>query len=157
MNGVEEPTDALADEKKAMLRCYLYLPDTLYGTPTVVEECEAIPDPERRELHSRFFYANFDVVEIVDASRVSNLVSEFNERHAKINDCKVVAEAIVGGADILITFDSDMTSKLSPVSEPMRIMSPSAFWASLEIPNDATPDKVPHHSNPLSAQAWWKW
>ncbi len=51
MFGVTEPTDTLANEKKALIRIWFYTPETYYASETVVSEAKAIQEPVRRELH----------------------------------------------------------------------------------------------------------
>ena len=42
LEGVSEPTDALADERKALVRTYFYSPGTFSLLPQVRAECDRI-------------------------------------------------------------------------------------------------------------------
>ena len=51
--GIEEPTDILATEKKALVRSWFYRPGgfAFTLTATVIAEVRQIPDATRREFH----------------------------------------------------------------------------------------------------------
>lgn len=52
--GIEEPTDPLAEERKALIRVWFYTPETYYVLETVAKEVSAIRAVERREFHEDF-------------------------------------------------------------------------------------------------------
>ena len=51
---VQEPIDALAEERKALIRIWFYTPGTFYVSETVVKEVAAIRAADRREFHESF-------------------------------------------------------------------------------------------------------
>jgi uncharacterized membrane protein len=51
--GVEEPTDRLADERKALLRVWFYTSTTFYVSATVEAECARIRNVDSLERHER--------------------------------------------------------------------------------------------------------
>lgn len=157
MAGVSEPNDSLACERKALLRLYLYLPGTLYVTPTILTECAQIQQTDRRELHARFCNVLFDEVTVTKENEVQSLVDKYSANHSGVNDCRILAEAVHGGLGALATYDGDFISHLRSKEKALVLDRPSTIWESMNIPRGATPDKQPHHTNPLSKEEWWKW
>lgn len=156
MAGISEPMDSLASEKKALLRLYLYLPGTLYITPTVLDECAAIRDIERREFHKSF--CNVLIEEVaVPRNQAQELSARYKAYHSGDNDCNILAEAVQGGLNILATYDNDFISHLRSKENRIKLDRPSVIWESMNIPRGGTPDKRPHPSNPLSRESWWQW
>lgn len=157
MAGVSEPTDALTCERKALLRLYLYLPGTLYVTPTVLTECAAIRNTDRRELHASFCNVLFDEMQVEDEDQVSSAATSFSVHHSGTNDCKILAEAVHGRLQVLATYDGDFISHLRSKVNGIKLDRPSTIWESMNIPRGAKPDKKPHHTNSLSNEGWWRW
>ncbi len=54
IGGISEPTDLLAEEKKALLRSWFYKPGTFVLTETVISEVSRIRNIDRREFHESF-------------------------------------------------------------------------------------------------------
>lgn len=157
MDGVAEPTDGLACERKALLRLYLYMPGTFYVTPTVLIECAAIRHTDRRELHASFCNVLFDEVAGTREDEVQSLAAKYSAYHSGANDCRILAEAVHGGLNILATYDGNFISHLRFKETKLKLDKPSNVWESMSIPKGAKPDKQPHHTNPLSRESWWKW
>lgn len=157
MAGVSEPTDALTCERKALIRLYLYLPGTLYVTPTVLNECAKIRQTDRRELHASFCNVLFDEVLVKEENEVQSLAERYSANHSGANDCRILAEAVHGGLRALATYDGDFISHLRSKENTLVLDKPSAIWESMNIPRGAKPEKLPHHTNPLSREKWWKW
>lgn len=157
MAGVSEPTDALTCEKKALLRIYLYLPGTIYVTPTVLTECAAIRNADLRELHSNFCNVLFNEVTVNGVDQVKSLAISYRAHHSGVNDCRILAEAVNGKLHVLATYDGDFISHLRSQVKELKLDRPSSIWESMNIPRGANPDKQPHHTNPLSNEDWWKW
>ena len=157
MDGVSEPTDALACERKALLRLYLYLPGTLYVTPTVLTECAQIRQTDRCELHASFCDVLFNEVSVTKENEVQSLAEKYRANHSGANDCRILAEAVHGGLSALVTYDGDFISHLRYMEKMLVLDRPSTIWESMNIPQGTKPDKHPHLTNPLSREEWWKW
>jgi len=167
IEGVAEPTGPLAEQQRALLRCYLYQPGTLYATPKVIDECSEIRNISRREMHTSYFSSLFDVVDAHDERQTLAILGGLLGHHSGQADCRIVAEAIVGGADVLLTYDSDLIAGLASHSGSLRVLRPADYWSELALPRGAKPYKVPHpggqvagkllEPNPLAAQFWWRW
>lgn len=159
LKNFHEPTDSLAEEKKALFRAYLYSDWTYSVTPTVESECRKISIDERRELHAHFvsiLFLNYsdpcDEIRRKIDSRVEQLVL-FHPRKA---DCTVVAECEYLGQDTLLTYDFDLVKRLSSRTS-ICLRKPSEFWKDLAISRGSTPIKAPNESNPLNHESWWIW
>lgn len=157
MQGVSEPTDDLAEEKKALYRIYLYLPNTFYYTPTVLNECAAIKNKDRRKIHDSYLGASFEEITITDSNAVKRLTNQYAKYHSGIKDCRVLAEAEIGRLDVLLTYDGPFLKHLGNRSNNVSLITPSKMWADLNLPVGAEAHKLPKPSNPLSRQSWWRW
>jgi hypothetical protein len=156
--GIGEPTDRLADERKALIRVWFYTPETYFVTSTVVEECEKIRNAERRAFHRSFIDTLFADPPIQDSKFIKVRASALLLAHPdKTSDCRVLAESEEMGLNVLLSYDQQFLRRLEKASPSVRLITPSAYWASLGIPCGAKPCTVPHHTNPLSTQTWWRW
>jgi len=145
----------LAEEKKALLRLWFYKPGTYSTyilTETVMSEVARIRSLDRREFHESFVRTLF-----LDYPAVQGRAAQFEAYHPKTGDCRILAEAEELELDIVLTYDHDFRKRLSSASGKTKLMTPSSYWASLGIPKGAEPTTVPHHTNPLSEQSWWRW
>lgn len=157
ITGIEEPTDTLAEERKALVRIWYYRPGTFYLSETVVFECARIRQEDRRELHQRFVASSFLDLPVRDCAAVEARATCFRQFHPKLNDCRVLAEAEDLGLNTLLTYDRDFKQRLGPASPLVALTTPSAYWIRLGIPKGTRPQNVPHDTSPLSQQAWWRW
>lgn len=155
--GISEPIDLLASEKKALLRSWFYLPKTYILTETVVSEVSRIRNLERREFHEGFVRTLFCDYPVRNPYIVQARAMQFERMHQKPSDCRMLAEAEELGLDFLLTYDHNFRKRLASASDVVSVMTPSSYWASLNIPKGAPPKKVPDHKNPLSQQSWWRW
>ncbi len=155
LEGVAEPTDALAEQKVALVRTYLYTPGTLWTMPTVKREFERIRDPVRRAKHRSWTSVLFGVYPLKDPKAVRQRAAELEVLHADIDDRMVLAEAEDIGFSVLLSFDADFVKHLTHRTR-LNLTRPVPFWDSLAIPKGATPDKVPNPENPLASQTWWR-
>jgi hypothetical protein len=155
--GIEEPTDALAEERKALIRSWFYMPATFYLPQTVIVECERIRLPERRDLHSSFVMTLFLNMPVRHPGNVAVRTHALMQSHSEMNDCRILAETEDLGLKHLLTYDRLLLQRLHPISDTVTIQTPTAYWQSLAIPRGAKPRTVPHHTNPLSQQTWWRW
>lgn len=157
ITGIVEPTDSLAGERKALIRIWFYALDAYFVTPTVVEECKKIRDAERKEFHRNFIDSLFCDPQTRDAEYVKNRTTALLCVHAKVGDCKILAESEEIELDVLLTYDQRFLRRLGHSSASIRLMTPSAHWESLRLPHGAQPRTKPHQTNPLSTQTWWRW
>lgn len=155
--GIEEPTDALAGERKALIRIWFYTLGTFYVSETVVKEVGAIRTADRREFHDGFVQTLFLDLPVRDRAAVELRTAQLMVSHPQMNDCRVLAEAEDLGLCAILTYDREFKRRLDSASGVVEVMMPSAYWSSLNIPEGASPITAPHHSNPLSGQSWWRW
>ena len=155
-SGISAPTDTLASQKVALARLFFYLPGTLWVTPTVTAECARIRNVSRAELHASFIRVLFGEMPVRDSSAVSARAAVLQQHHARENDCAIVAEAEDVGHSVLLSFDSTLVRRLTPHT-PVQLIEPAQYWNKLSIPRGTKPDKVPHSTNPLSPEDWWRW
>lgn len=155
--GISEPSDSLAGEKKALLRSWFYKPGTFVLTETVISEVNRIRNIDRREFHESFVRTLFNKYPVRDRAAVQGRATQFEVYHPKPSDCLILAEAEELRLDFVLTYDHDFWKRLSCTSGTTKLMKPSAYWANLGIPKGAKPVTEPDHTNPLSAQSWWRW
>lgn len=155
--GISEPIDPLAEEKKALLRSWFYRPGTFILTETVVSEVSETRNVERREFHESFIRTLFLDYPVRNLTTVQTRAAELEMHHPKPNDCRILAEAEELKLDIMLTYDHNFWRRLRPFACATKLMKPSFYWANLGILKDAAPTTVPHPTNPLSEQSWWRW
>jgi predicted nucleic-acid-binding protein len=154
--GLHERTDSLADQKKALVRVFLYDRWGLYVTPTVVVECAAIRNVARAELHASWLNTLFAETTIINVAAVDARARALQAHHSGANDCRIVAEAEDAGVTVMLTFDDDMIARLTPHTS-LRLVRPLDYWNSLGIAPGSQPATSPHATNPLLQQTWWRW
>ena len=157
LEGVGPPADALADQKVALVRSYLYTEGTLWVTPTVQTEFMRIKNDARRESHRRWTSVLFGVRPLMNRVVVERRTQELLVAHAAPNDCRILAEGEDIGLATLLTFDDDFIARLATGSSTVEVVRPVEFWARLAVRRGAKPVKVPTLDNPLAAQTWWRW
>ncbi|SEP44046.1 hypothetical protein SAMN05216316_3164 [Nitrosovibrio sp. Nv6] len=92
-----------------------------------------------------------------DSTAVQTRAVYFEQDHPEPSDCRILAEAEELQLEFVLTYDHDFEKRLSKVSSISKLIKPSSYWSSLDIPRGAKPKTVPHHTNPLSEQTWWRW
>jgi predicted nucleic acid-binding protein len=159
ISGISKPTDSLASEKVALIRAWFYKTGqfSFVLTETVVNETSKIKNIERRNRHDSFRNTLFHDPAVQDPIAVKNRANEFYKHHRKLNDCLVLAEAEELRLDVVLTYDDKFWKRLQNSSGITRLMKPSNFWVSLQLPRGVRPTTVPHETNPLSQQQWWRW
>lgn len=157
IDGIEEPTDSLSDERKALLRIWLYSRETFYVSETVMNEVARIRSVERRSLHEHFVKIHLQAPPMHNPPTVEARLTELRSSHPGVNDCRVLAEAEDLQLAILLTYDWDFKRHLEFASSIVKVMAPSIYWSTLGIPKGAQPITAPHRTNPLSRQSWWRW
>jgi hypothetical protein len=154
--NVKEPTDALADQRIALFRTYLYRDRALLLTPTVIAECKAIPNAGRAAHHESWISTFFGVTQPIDPVGIDARTAELLAIHNGAGDCRILAEAEDVGINVLLSFDAALISRLCDRTT-VQLLRPLEFWESLNIPKGARPITVPHSTNPLATLDWWKW
>ena len=157
IEGISEPTDSLAEERKALLRSWFYKPGTFVLTTTVISEVSRIRSINRREFHESFIRTHFLYYPVRNHVAVQARALQFEAFHSGYSDCLILAEAEELKLDFVLTYDNDFWRRLSSVSGTTKLMKPSAYWEILGISKGAKPVTVPDHKNPLSKQSWWCW
>lgn len=151
-------TDAkVALEREAAFRVFLHA-ERIFALPTVNEQVARIPDADFRDLHKGFYLVHLEEPRL-DASTVAARAQELGQYHkggAAKEDCQIVAEAELAGADVLLTFDGLLRKRLG-LHARLRLLAPSEYWIALAVPRGATPAREPEMSHPLSDATWWRW
>jgi hypothetical protein len=147
----------LAEEKKSLLRSWFYRRGTFVLTETVISETSKIRNIERRNFHESFISTLFLEYSVRDPAAVQARTAQFEAYHPNPDDCRILAEAEELRLDFVLTYDHKFWKRLSNVSGTTKLLKPSDYWISLGIPKGANPVTVPHHTNPLSVQSWWRW
>lgn len=155
--GNDEPTDCLGGEKKALLRSWFYTSVIFVLTGTVISEARKIPDIDLLELHESFILTHFREDPVRNLAEVEAKAALFEKKHLGSNDCLILAEAVDLGLDLMLTYDFSFLSDFSDASNTTKLRKPTDYWASLDIARGTSPVRVPHHTNPLSEQWWWRW
>jgi predicted nucleic acid-binding protein len=155
--GIDEPKDSLASEKIALLRSWFYKSGTFTLTETVIFEVGRISNVERREFHESFIRPLFLIPPVRESTAVQGRADQFKMTHPRPMDCRILAEAEELGLDIVLTYDHDFWKRLHNISPTTKLIKPSVYWTDLNVPKGAEPRTVPHHTNPLSQQSWWRW
>lgn len=148
---------ALAAERVAMVRSYVYGGVRFWVMPTVEAEYNRIRNPDRHLRHQRAAWILLHDAPIrAPAGAIDTRASELRPFHAAgANDCRIVAEAELAGLSKLVTFDNDLIVHLTEHTR-LTLQRPSAFWQSLGIGPGATPVLEPHPCNPLAHVDWWR-
>ena len=148
----------LAEEKKAILRAFLYKRILYHVCPTVETEYKKIKNNVKYQAHVSF--CNVLLLEgpwELDASSIKQRVQALSCYHSGQKDCYILAEAEEMHLDALLTNDNAFLKHLGPISKSMMVVKPSQFWASLDVPKGAALGWRPSESNPLLQKTWWLW
>lgn len=149
----------LAREKVAAFRIFLYIDAIAVGT-TVSREIE-----NTRSLGIRHHLTSLRdnlLVELVntDAREIekqARLFGQFHKGTKNWRDCLVVAEAVIGGLKVFLTFDCDLSKRLDGRTGPLCLMTPSDYWEQMNVPHGQRPRWSPAKTNPLYHATWWHW
>lgn len=155
--GLSEPTDSLAEERKALLRIWFYTDAAFIITETVKSEFMGIANPERKDVHKSFCQSLFADLAVVNRQYVQKRSNELMKNHNKRNDCQILAEAEDIRAKTLLTYDRKFKRRLNSESSSLSLEMPSEYWNKLNIAKNTTPLVLPRPDNPLSKEKWWRW
>jgi hypothetical protein len=107
--------------------------------PTAEAECLAVADDAAAEERWRFFCSFFLQANNLEGTDVEGRAKRFMRLHAGEGDCRIVAEAICEGADVLVTDDRRLQKRLSTTAAPLLLLTPAEAWERFPKP----PDRVP--------------
>lgn len=148
--------DPLANERLATYRLFLHCRPFIL--PSVTVEAGLIPDGVKLDEHLRFIAYSFAEVipDEYQKQLITRRAAELGKFHTGELDCRIVAEAEVGGVPIVVSLDSKLISRLSPHTS-IRLRRPTELWSDLALP-PGTPSKwVPGPGHPLEHERWWRW
>src|SRR5665647_3551230 len=145
----------LAEEKKAILRIFLYKGIAYQVGPTVDAEYREIKDNLKFEAHVEFSNALLHQPWQLDLSSIKQRAQALSNYHSGRKDCYILAEAEEMQLNVLLTNDNNFIKHLGPVSKSVTLFRPSQFWDSLGVPKGANPTWQPADSNPLRVKTWW--
>ncbi len=153
--SIQEPdlNDPLRVEKISLVRMYFYF-NPLYVCPMIKEEYLKIKDEDKLKMHESWDVVFPTFSTELDRSQIDVLACHYNTFHSDLDDCKVVAE--YEGINILLSYDFDLIKHLGTKTKNVRIVKPSEHWASIKVTKNIKPNVIPHETNPLSLQSWWK-
>jgi hypothetical protein len=147
---------ALASERLAMIRCYLYAEQYFYVLPEVEREYQQITGKDWRQTHETVVTTLLlEVCWPLDPATITQRADAFLRCYGKISDCRALAEAESAGMSVFLTRDDKFMRRLAPLTK-LRMVSPSAFWETFAIRPRTQPRLSPHPTNPLSRVAWWR-
>ncbi|HSB82387.1 MAG TPA: type II toxin-antitoxin system VapC family toxin [Candidatus Methylomirabilis sp.] len=151
-----DPDAVLMPERVAAYRIFLHSA-CVAVTATVNEEIERTANPkERAELVG---WKDLLPVEVLNApaDAIAQRARWFQRYHHELQDCQIVAEAEIGGLEVLLTFDRTLRRRLDGRSPTLRLRSPSEHWRELQIPRGQPPRWSPTPTNPIADATWWRW
>lgn len=150
------PVGNVADQERlSVLRSFLYIGDW-YITPTVATEYSATKKEEKRTRLLSVAHNLFNEITEIDAGEFNKGLLLAKKFHHKESDCRIFAEALINGMDVLLTFDKPML-RLNAAGAKMRVETPTQYWNSSNIPKGSRPRSMPDSSNPLFHNRSWEW
>lgn len=148
----------LAEEKKALLRAFLYKGIAYHVGPTVEAEYKRIRNNVKYQAHVSFCAVLLlEGPWQLDSSSIKQRAQALSGYHSGQKDCYILAEAEEMRLDALLTNDNGFLKHLGPVSKSLTVVRPSQFWASLGVPKGVAAAWCPSDSNPLLQKTWWHW
>ncbi len=99
--------------------------------PSVLAEIERTADPTERPAPVRWRDALPLEILKCPVSTVAARAQWFHQFHGQNRDCRIVAEAEVGGLVILLTFDPTLRNRLGNRSPTLRVRFPTEYWGEL--------------------------
>ncbi len=157
LENLSEPTDTVSEEKKSLVRIFFYCSPSFWLSPKVINEYDKITDATKRQMHQSWHAGHFlDFNPVPDSDEVDILVNDLKKLHPRENDCIIAAEYQLYGISTILSYDGDLIKNLKNHSH-LNIIRPSEYWNNANIPRGAIPITVPHKTNPLNTQSWWRW
>jgi hypothetical protein len=159
MTGLIEALAAVAvpnnQEMLALAKTFFYLPlgDHFHLAPTVEREYRNIHDVFHFTEHRNWAKSSFRSINILpQAERVVKL----REIHRDENDCRILAECEAALVTHLLTLDEKFLKNLQRHTQGVLLCTPVEYWNSLAIKQGALPQRLPHPTNPLARETWWR-
>ena len=147
----------LRPERIALFRIFLYK-NNLYTTPQVRKEITRIQNTTNQKnhlLHDMVIFGKVGTLENLGIEEVLQLKNEFMKIHNSENDCQILAEAVRGQLDCFLTYDKNFLKRLVGKTQ-ITLSKPSEHWSRLPINPGTEPKIIPHCTNPLCFQEWWR-
>lgn len=142
LEGIEKPTDSLAEQRIALARIFFYTGQTFFTMPTVKSEVENIRDSIRKAKHESWMMTHFGTLPIhIPEDAISQRAQRFKRFHSKERDCMLLAEAEAAQLEILLSFDFDFVDHLAGKSNVI-LMKPLDCWNALSIPRGSPPNPI---------------
>ena len=147
---------ALAAERIAMFRIFLYGDRGFWVSPTVKLEYQQIRNQDRFVRHDSVT-GSLLLDQDLDASehQLRARALDLERHHTGARDCRILAEVELMGLDTFLSFDLLFVRRVSGHTA-VHITRPSAFWQELGVPSGADPVWSPAPSNPLALVHWWR-
>jgi hypothetical protein len=160
MSEGSKPSGDTSNEKIALLRIFIYHDKYLCISTTVRKEFDKIVDEAKRQSHHGVADILLLDIPTTDQNLIESLILEYNIYHPgekNKKDCRILAEAELGGANIFLTYDQIFLNNLCNNTHKISMFKPSNYWHDLSIPHDISPIRSPSANNPLSLNKWWGW
>lgn len=157
MNNYDPTKDndkKLKTERLALIRIFLYL-NNLCELPSMRGELKGIKDKIKRNQWSLHNLVNLGKVGNLDQSVISKLSDCYQKSHNQRKDCLILAEAETAKLDFLLTCDEKFIKHLKGKTK-VCLTKPSQYWRKLRLPKNSSPKVLPHVTNPLYSQNWYK-
>lgn len=140
--GTDDPAadsdPTLKSERVAAYRVFRHSPG-IAVTPTVAEEVEQTANPaERADLAGWKTLLNVEILAL-PPDAVEARAQGLRPYHDEERDCRIVAEAEIGGLAVLLTFDRTLRKRLDDRSPTVRVRYPSEYWGELQSQGDRLP------------------
>lgn len=146
--------DKLASQKLSLVRMFYYWPWVLSYTQGVRSEVEDIADAERLARHEQWMDIHLRELPDVDTESAAPIRERLVAGGINKKDAIWMAEAIVIGAPLVITWDQALLAEASGFTD-IEVTSPEGAWAALSVPSGTDSRIRPTESNPLSQEDWW--
>jgi hypothetical protein len=153
----EKDSSRLLEERKSMVRIFLYKRQPFYVLPAVIKEYKRIKDERWREEHDKFTKnLLLDHFIDMDEDKILTRKNYFISLHNKEVDCQILAEAEAARMNLLLSCDQKFIKRLGTRARGVEIMKPTEYFNNLDIAPGTKPIWRPGPSNPLSKKTWWK-
>ena len=139
---------ALAAERVAMFRIFLYGDRGFWVSPTVKQEYGQIRNQYRFVRHDSVTGSLLLDQDLDEASehQLRARALDLERHHTGARDCLILAEVELMGLDTLLSFDPQFVRRVNDHTG-VNVTRPSAFWHGLGIPPGANPVWSPVPSN----------
>lgn len=146
-------TSGFAEERVALLRCFLYGTCIYHLVPCVTRLLldREDRDGDAAERGTIFLLSNGSWR--LGEAGVERRVRELREEHANEFSCQVVAEAETARLAVVLTCDPCLATDLEAHTN-VKLLRPVDFWTKLKLPSGSPALWFP--VNHLAAKTWWR-